>query len=449
LIRPSVRLAFPHGILLNVGRMLHPSFQTREATGVRARVDVAVVGDGLTGALCAASLSASRLTSAWVTSADRAERQRVRTDVRLFTPLTDLMLRRRGSVLGGLRSMAIRYRPDLEEIWSQRKDVPFKLRYWSDRRTVIDTSAKALAAVARRSFDLLFSEPWLEAVRDALEHSGVCVFDAGTDPRYDSLLASAIALGPRPQEGVLAHMRGASGRDFLFQSAWRLQSEAETVAAFRLERKRLPAGANWTFSRTDEGWMVPVDDGVVVARKLVVTDAALLLRMPSRIVQRLPFGRLVGIGAHFADLHGEMAPLIDAGGAFQAHRTSRGVYVRLLPSLDFGRSMLKERLNGLAASALGQLVGEARDTQAFEEVWEAPDGLPVFGAVPGEESVWIVHTPDMLALATAPVLAKALAFELSGEAAPVLNTLFGVQRLQSRLGRLRTGPQKSTGEVRG
>jgi D-amino-acid dehydrogenase len=412
------------------------------------QADVVVVGSGVGPAVLNAMMAATGMRVAWVETDPADDWQGTGEDAALISPLLSTIPAPAPGTGERLRSLALGRTVDWGAVWSKRRDFPFLVRRAFERRADRDLpTQRMLAALVSASLKFYLTAPEAAGSADHFEMTGA-IFLGDDGAAVSGLLQYAERLDTPLIElpGGADAMAAGARRMLLCQKVWAIQSTA-TVAALigKSAARRSDGPSRCVLARAvtnGAGWRVFASGETIEAPALVVASANAVPLIESKMLARLPLGRMVQGRRHFAYFGGDTGTYVDVGQRFVMQQTSRGALVTLAPSLHPSRSVLRRRLESIVAGPLADLVGEPRDEIALSEFWSAPDGLPIVGAVPGVSGLWIAQCPAPSEAALMPGLGRMLLNLMQGNALPSFQDVFGVDRLLSRVPRKASGTKK-------
>ncbi len=414
---------------------------------------VAVVGAGVVGLACAWEL---RRRGADVVVLERAGVGGgvSRGNTGWVTPSLTYPLPAPGMVREGVRQLltggeAFVLRPSL--------DPAFVRWLWSFRRnctsTRFDTGIRALLALNRRTLELF------DAYRDAgvafeMHTAGLVVaarrpggldlyrrtfqrlrelgYEGGSIDELDA--AALAALEPaldRARVGAGLHAR-------VDRFVRPEQLTAGLAERLRADGAEIHEGCELrTLARSDGGWVLETTSGPVAAQRLVVAAGLPTAPLLRRLGVRVP---LMGARGYSVTVAGRGTPprhaLYLAEAKLGLSPFDDGVRVagvfELGASNDDVSPAVGERL---LAAARPYLAGWQPDPDGPVEAWAGlrpatPDGLPLIGALPGLDDIYLATGHGMLGVTLAPATANLLApLVLEGRAAPELTPFDPARRL--------------------
>ena len=414
---------------------------------------VAVVGAGVVGLACAWEL---RRRGADVAVLERAGVGGgvSRGNTGWVTPSLTYPLPAPGMVREGLRQLltggeAFVLRPSL--------DPAFVRWLWSFRRNCtsarFDTGIRALLALNRRTLQLF------DAYRDAgvafEMHTAGLVVAARTPGGLDLYRRTFQRLRELGYEGGSVDELDAAALAALEPALDRARVGAglharvdrfvrpEQLTAGLAERLRadgveIHEGCELrTLARSDGGWALETTSGPVAAQRLVVAAGLPTAPLLRRLGVRVP---LMGARGYSVTVAGRGTPprhaLYLAEAKLGLSPFDDGVRVagvfELGASSDDVSPAVGERL---LAAARPYLAGWQPDPDGPVEAWAGlrpatPDGLPLIGALPGLDDIYLATGHGMLGVTLAPATADLLApLVLEGRAAPELTPFDPARRL--------------------
>jgi D-amino-acid dehydrogenase len=414
---------------------------------------VAVVGAGVVGLACASEL---RRRGADVVVLERAGVGGgvSRGNTGWVSPSFTYPLPAPGMVREGLRQLvtggeAFVLRPSL--------DPAFVRWLWSFRRNCsparFDAGVRALLALNRRTLELF------DAYRDAgvafeMHTAGLVVaartpgglelyrrifqrirdlgYEGGSIDELDA--ASLAALEP-----ALDRTRVVAGLHALVDRFVRPeQLTAGLAQRLQADGVEIHEGCELrTLARRDGGWALGTTSGPVAAQRLVVAAGLPTARLLGRLGVRVP---LMGARGYSVTVAGRGTPprhaLYLAEAKLGLSPFDGGV--RVAGVFELGASNADVTAGAgerLLAAARPYLAGWQPDPDGPVETWAGlrpatPDGLPLIGAVPGLDGIYLATGHGMLGVTLAPATADLLApLVLEGRAAPELAPFDPARRL--------------------
>jgi D-amino-acid dehydrogenase len=414
---------------------------------------VAVVGAGVVGLACAWELR-RRGASVVVLERARVGGGVSRGNTGWVSPSLTYPLPAPGMVREGLRQLltggdAFVLRPSL--------DPAFVRWLWSFRRNCssarFDTGIRALLALNRRTLELF------DAYRDAgvafeMHTAGLVVaartpggldlyrrtfhrlrelgYEGGSIDELDG--GALAALEPALDEArVVAGLHARVDR-FVRPE----QLTAGLATRLRADGVEIREGCELrTLARSAGGWVLETTSGPVAAQRLVVAAGLPTAPLLRRLGVRIP---LMGARGYSVTLAGRGTPprhalyLAEAKlglSPFDGCVRVAGVF-ELGASNDDISPAVGERLLAAARPYLG---GWQPDADGPVEAWAGlrpatPDGLPLIGALPGLDGIYLATGHGMLGVTLAPATANLLApLVLDGHAAPELTPFDPARRL--------------------
>jgi D-amino-acid dehydrogenase len=414
---------------------------------------VAVVGAGVVGLACAWELR-RRGASVVVLERARVGGGVSRGNTGWVSPSLTYPLPAPGMVREGLRQLltggdAFVLRPSL--------DPAFVRWLWSFRRNCssarFDTGIRALLALNRRTLELF------DAYRDAgvafeMHTAGLVVaartpggldlyrrtfhrlrelgYEGGSIDELDG--GALAALEPALDEArVVAGLHARVDR-FVRPE----QLTAGLATRLRVDGVEIREGCELrTLARSAGGWVLETTSGPVAAQRLVVAAGLPTAPLLRRLGVRIP---LMGARGYSVTLAGRGTPprhalyLAEAKlglSPFDGCVRVAGVF-ELGASNDDISPAVGERLLAAARPYLG---GWQPDADGPVEAWAGlrpatPDGLPLIGALPGLDGIYLATGHGMLGVTLAPATANLLApLVLDGHAAPELTPFDPARRL--------------------
>jgi D-amino-acid dehydrogenase len=414
---------------------------------------VAVVGAGVVGLACAWELR-RRGASVVVLERARVGGGVSRGNTGWVSPSLTYPLPAPGMVREGLRQLltggdAFVLRPSL--------DPAFVRWLWSFRRNCssarFDTGIRALLALNRRTLELF------DAYRDAgvafeMHTAGLVVaartpggldlyrrtfhrlrelgYEGGSIDELDG--GALAALEPALDEArVVAGLHARVDR-FVRPE----QLTAGLATRLRADGVEIREGCELrTLARSAGGWVLETTSGPVAAQRLVVAAGLPTAPLLRRLGVRIP---LMGARGYSVTLAGRGTPprhalyLAEAKlglSPFDGCVRVAGVF-ELGASNDDISPAVGERLLAAARPYLG---GWRPDADGPVEAWAGlrpatPDGLPLIGALPGLDGIYLATGHGMLGVTLAPATANLLApLVLDGHAAPELTPFDPARRL--------------------
>ena len=414
---------------------------------------VAVVGAGVVGLACAWEL---RRRGADVVVLERAGVGEgvSRGNTGWVSPSFTYPLPAPGMVREGLRQLLTRgeafvLRPSL--------DPAFARWLWSFRRSCssarFDAGIRALLALNRRTLELF------DAYRDAgvafeMHTAGLVVaartpggldlyrrtfqrlrelgYEGGSIDELDAAALAALepALDPaRVVAGLHAHVdRFVRPEQLTAGLAERLQADGVEIRTGCELR---------TLARRDGGWVLETSRGPVTAQQVVVAAGLPTAPLLRRLGVRVP---LLGARGYSVTIAGRGTPprhaLYLAEAKLGLSPFDGGVRVAGVFELGARNEDLSPAVGTrLLAAARPYLGGWQPDADGPVEAWAGlrpatPDGLPLIGALPGLDGVYLATGHGMLGVTLAPATADLLApLVLEGRAAPELAPFDPARRL--------------------
>jgi D-amino-acid dehydrogenase len=186
-------------------------------------------------------------------------------------------------------------------------------------------------------------------------------------------------------------------------------------------------------TREAGGWRLVTDRGLLTGPRVVLCLGPWTGEMLTRLRRPLPFAPLRGYRRHYAAPEGSdlALPVVDVEAGFALTPTGRGV--RLTTGREWAgmhRPVSHRPIHRAIEQARDLFpLGEPRDQVMVATRTALPDGLPVVGAVPGIEGLWVNAGHGALGYTLGPVTARLLTDLLTNQPSTLDATPFACERL--------------------
>jgi D-amino-acid dehydrogenase len=200
-------------------------------------------------------------------------------------------------------------------------------------------------------------------------------------------------------------------------------------------------------SRDAGGWRLVTDRGLLTGPRVVLCLGPWTGDMLGRLGRAMPLPPVRGYRRHYAAPEGSdlALPVVDVEAGFVLTPTGRGV--RLTTGREWAglNRPLSHRPIQRAIEQARDLfpLGEPRDQIMGATRTAAPDGLPVVGAVPGVEGLWVNAGHGTLGYTLGPVTARLLTDLLTNQPSTLDAKPFACERVSGVWRSLLQGRQKA------
>jgi D-amino-acid dehydrogenase len=194
------------------------------------------------------------------------------------------------------------------------------------------------------------------------------------------------------------------------------------------------------------GWRLVCDRGLLTAPRVVLCLGPWTGEALGRLGRPLPFAPVRGYRRHYAAPEGNdlAVPVVDVEAGFTLTPTGRGVRLTTGREWTGLNRPASHRSVQRAIEGARELfpLGEPRDQVMVATHSGLPDGLPVIGAVPGIDGLWINAGHGALGYTLGPVTARMVTDLLTNQPSTLDPTPFACERLAGGWHALLSGRRK-------